>query len=135
MKGLNVETWYHCHGLDVKEHYDMYCHIDKIEGVLKVIRDAYKRKTSVFRGFVISINYIDNRFNIKSYSRLKIDNDGQGHTVVEYDILNNKECFDFKEVYKSTSVRQSLNYALKIVESDMKKLYQEVLELNGVEVG
>lgn len=135
MKGLRIETWYRKYGVDVKEKYDMYCHMNKIEGTLKLIRDAFKNQQSPFYSFVVSVDILDNKFNLKSYSRLKIDSDGQGNTIVEYDTMDNKEFYDFKEVFKSESPRKALNYAVKLVESDMKKLYADIQELNGIEVG
>jgi hypothetical protein len=130
MKGINVEVWYNLHGVDVKSNVNLYFSgFFNVKGTLKVIRDCYKSHSSNFRNFVVSVNHIDKKFNDIGYSRIKIEGDGQGNFVIDYDVLGSKSSFDFKTVFVSTSKIKSVNALIDKVYADIIKLSAETVEV------
>jgi hypothetical protein len=128
MKGINVEVWSNVHGVDVKSNVDLYLSgLFNVKGTLKVVRDCYKSHSSNFRQFVVSVNIIDNRFNCVGYSRAKLESDGQGNFVIEYDTLDNKDGYVFKKVFVSTSKIKSVNALIEKVYADIMKVSADIL--------
>lgn len=130
MKGINIEVCYGV-GVEVRSNVNLYFSgLMNIEGLLKFVRDCHKANSSSFRSFIVSVNTIDNRYNYVGYSRLKMESDYQGGYVLEYDVLGNKDSFNFREIFASKSNKKTLNECINQLCFDIQYLSEGFVEVS-----